>query len=421
MSYDPSSATVRLIALGEIFGNPDQPRQSFDAEGLAELGELIRAQGLIQPITVTPRDGRFMIIAGERRYRAHVQIGAETIACIVQEGADDRRVMLQAIIENAMRRDVNLIEEATAYARCVELGMSPEDLARELGISAFRVRWRLSLLAMRPEYQTLARAGQITAAQALELAKLEPNGQDRLFRAIKAGECATTLALQSLAATIKAEELQVDCFGDVGKPCEATRRLAQGFEARVRKLVATMNAATVDNEVVAVRKVDPTRAATLADMFAALQGDLQRVESPFGASPYERARRSHRAPMSRLFRPGRPQGRTRGGGDHFAGRPAARVTRASRGRCFPGARRSRAATREFFRMSERVMNPPAVEPVQLANGRALQALIPGVAPLRQSAADIEREIRRRDARHGSDSMPAGGLFDDVARAQQSLF
>jgi ParB family chromosome partitioning protein len=269
---------VVSLPVSEIFGNPDQPRQDFDPKALQELADSIAAQGLLQPITVTPRDGRFMIVAGERRFRAHVLLGLDTVAAIVAPAMDDRAVMLQAIIENAQRRDVNPMEEAVAYGRLVSMGMTPDDIASQTGAPPFRVRWRLSLLTLEPEFQTLARSGQLTPAQALELATLETGAQRELFRAINAGQCETTLALKAKGAELRQAAAQIDAFADLARPSESSRRLAQGFEARVRKLAATLRESTVDNEVVAVRKVDPTRADTLADLFAAMRGDLERIE-----------------------------------------------------------------------------------------------------------------------------------------------
>jgi ParB family chromosome partitioning protein len=276
--------TTQTLPMALIDANPDQPRQTFDKAALDELAASIASQGLIQPITVVPRGERYMIVAGERRWRAHKILGRDTIAANVSDGLSDRDVMLQAIIENAMRRDVNILEEAVAYARCVAMGMSEADLAAQLGVAPFRVRWRLSLLNLRTEYQTLTRSGQLTASQALELAKLDPADQDRLFRAIKAGECATTLALQSRAAAIREEAAQVDAFADLGRPSERDTRLANGFEARVRRVAAVLQEASVDNEVVAVRKVDPNRAESLADLFQAMRGDLLRIELALRAS-----------------------------------------------------------------------------------------------------------------------------------------
>ena len=224
-----NARTIVNIPLASVYGNPDQPRQTFEPEALRELADSIASQGLIQPITVTPRGDRYMIVAGERRFRAHQLLGRVVIAAMV-ETLDDRNVMLQAIIENAMRRDVNIIEEATAYQRCVDMGMSPEEIAAQIGVATLR-------------------------------------------------ECNTTLLLRARGAAILEASRQLDAFADLEAPTESVKRLALGFEARVRRVVATLRDSTVDNEIVAVKRVDPTRAGTLADLFAAMQGDLKRIEA----------------------------------------------------------------------------------------------------------------------------------------------
>jgi ParB family chromosome partitioning protein len=143
----------RNIAIDLIDANPDQPRKDFDPAALQELADSIRAQGLIQPISVRPIGDRFQIIAGERRYRAHKLLGLATIPALVQSGLTDRDVALQAIIENACRRDVNIMEEADAYGQLVRHGLSNDEIASQVGVAAFRVEWRLSLLNLKPDYQ----------------------------------------------------------------------------------------------------------------------------------------------------------------------------------------------------------------------------------------------------------------------------
>jgi ParB family chromosome partitioning protein len=273
-----SSAQIEHISLRLIYGNPDQPRQTFDPDALRDLADSIAAQGLIQPITVTPRGDGYMIVAGERRFRAHGLLGCESIPCLVQD-MDDRTVMLQAIIENAMRRDVNLIEEAVAYQRCLTMGLTVDELAKQLGVAPFRIKWRVSLLQLRDEYQALARSGQISAEQALEMSKLDSRDQDRLFDDIRAGRVKTSLELKSRRADLEAESSQLDAFGFTDEIPESTKRLAQGFEATVRRVTALLTASAVDNQVVAVKRINPDRAQSLADLFAAMRGDILRIET----------------------------------------------------------------------------------------------------------------------------------------------
>jgi ParB family chromosome partitioning protein len=107
---------MTVMAIESIFPNPDQPRKEFSERKLEELAQSIRENGLLEPIVVTPRAGRFMIIAGERRFRACRLAGLAKAPVRVFE-ADDRAVAERALLENLQREDLNLIEEARACRR----------------------------------------------------------------------------------------------------------------------------------------------------------------------------------------------------------------------------------------------------------------------------------------------------------------
>lgn len=120
------------IELHLIYANPDQPRKHFDAEALRELADSIEANGLIQPISVVRRGTRYMIVAGERRYRAHQIIGARTIRAIVAEEMSD--IDENALIENIQREDLSDFEIAKAIGKLWDSGKYPlkQDLARAI-------------------------------------------------------------------------------------------------------------------------------------------------------------------------------------------------------------------------------------------------------------------------------------------------
>lgn len=290
------TAPVRIahVPLALIDPNPDQPRQHFDEAALAELAASIREKGLMQAIVVTEReDGRFMIVSGERRWRAHKLNGAATILAKIEAPLTPCDVMVRAIMENAARRDVSPLEEAVAYQRCIDMGLTVEELARQLGVSQpWRISDRLALLALRPEYQTLLRSNALTVTQAQQMATLAPRDQDALFRAIKAGECPTSDALRARAAELRDAAAQTLFTLDEPPPVsEAERQRARTFERRVAKVAAMLRAGTVNNEVVALRAVSPHKAGAAADYLAAMRGDLARLE---------RALRDHAAVASPL-------------------------------------------------------------------------------------------------------------------------
>jgi hypothetical protein len=112
------------------------------------------------------------------------------------------------------------------------------------------------------------------------MAQLPPAGQDLLFAKIRAGECSSYAQLRATAAAVRESLQVVELFGEPSdKPSEAQRRLARSLEQRFEQVRKVLNASTVDNEVVALKKINPHRAGSLADLARAIQGDLARIEA----------------------------------------------------------------------------------------------------------------------------------------------
>jgi len=141
---------VRQIPVEAIDPNPYQPRKDFDPERLAELGESIRRHGLLQPVVVIPHKDRWILVAGERRLRAHKLIGAETIRAIVAEVDLDRLRMRElALVENIQRENLNPIELAQAYKELLEVhGITHEALASIVHKSRSHITNTLRMLAL---------------------------------------------------------------------------------------------------------------------------------------------------------------------------------------------------------------------------------------------------------------------------------
>lgn len=285
------SNLLQTIPLSEIYGNPNQPRRRFDDDGLAELAKSIEMNGLVQPITVRPDGaGRYMIIAGERRFRAHKLLADEgkldAILCRISE-VDDAQLAVDAIIENDQRVDVTLMEQARSYDRMTTVfGYTVEALAEKLGKPVSRVQHRLRLLNLTEECQHLLERGQLYETQAYYLAGLSHRGQGQLLRQINKGMCRTVGALKEIAAAIEAAEAQTSMFGDgpVEAPVAATVHeisAARGFEAKLDGIAAMLRAGIEDTVVTAVRKVNPGRAATIAALLAEMQKDMHRLEKAF--------------------------------------------------------------------------------------------------------------------------------------------
>jgi ParB family chromosome partitioning protein len=163
-SASTNGAFVQEIAVSLIDPNPLQPRIEFDPEELEELAASIRAQGLLQPITVRPAPGgRYQIIAGERRLRATQDLGQVTIRAIVRE-VEDKQLLELALVENLMRSDLNEIEVAEALRELqTRHGYSAQQLAEVIGRSRPAVSNALRLLELPARVRELVRTGVLTA------------------------------------------------------------------------------------------------------------------------------------------------------------------------------------------------------------------------------------------------------------------
>ncbi|MGI9078994.1 MAG: ParB/RepB/Spo0J family partition protein [Gemmatimonadaceae bacterium] len=168
---------TRTIPVDQIRPNPLQPRKTFDLANLAELETSIRANGLLQPITVRPsaHDGGFEIIAGERRLRAVKKLGWAEVPAIVKE-VDDRMLLTLALVENLQRADLNPLEEAEGYRRLMaEFGATQQQVAEVVGKDRVTVSNALRLLNLPSAVRDMLAGGAITPGHARPLLGLLPN------------------------------------------------------------------------------------------------------------------------------------------------------------------------------------------------------------------------------------------------------
>lgn len=165
---------VRIIKIDSIETNPDQPRTRFDQAALQELAASIKNYGVIQPILVTELgDGKYELIAGERRMRASMLAGLSTIPCIVKSFTESDRAEI-ALIENLQREDLNPVEEAKAYRALMDKsGMTQEELANKLGKSRPAIANSLRLLTLSHNVLELVEAGRLSAGHARTLAVIK--------------------------------------------------------------------------------------------------------------------------------------------------------------------------------------------------------------------------------------------------------
>ncbi|MBP9751430.1 MAG: ParB/RepB/Spo0J family partition protein [Candidatus Moranbacteria bacterium] len=185
----PVSILMNSVVEADIMSivpNPHQPRIRFDEEKLRELANSIQEHGILQPLIVSPLpDGKYELIAGERRLQAAKLAGLATVPVLVRDAKENEKLEL-AIIENVQRHDLDPIEEAKAYARLMdEFGLTQEGTAKKMGKSRSAVANLLRLLSLPIEIQRAISEGKITEGHAKALLSIEnPEKQRALFEMI---------------------------------------------------------------------------------------------------------------------------------------------------------------------------------------------------------------------------------------------
>ena len=201
MEMEEAGSGILEIPVGQLDPNPDQPRQTFDDESLAQLAESIREQGVLQPLLVVPSaEGRYRIIAGERRYRAGRLAGMETLPCIVKD-IDVIRQMEIALIENLQREDLNPMETAKGIQELMkQCGYTQEKVSVRLGKSRPAVANLLRLLSLPEEITEMVRDGRLSAGHARVLAGLSSREEQIRLGRKAAEEGLSVRQLEQLAS-----------------------------------------------------------------------------------------------------------------------------------------------------------------------------------------------------------------------------
>ena len=187
------------LNINEIEPNRNQPRKDFDEAALNELADSISRHGLIQPIVVRPTlDGRYMIIAGERRWRACRIAGVTDVPVMIKD-TDDKTLMELALIENLQREDLNPVEEALGYRALIDdFSLTQEEVAHRMGKSRSAVTNALRLLSLNEAELEALRKGMITAGHARALLSCE-NEETRQKLLLLAAEGASVRDLERMA------------------------------------------------------------------------------------------------------------------------------------------------------------------------------------------------------------------------------
>ena len=180
----PGSEQVLQLDIASIKPNPHQARQHFDEARLAELAASIKEHGLLQPLIVTAGGpGSYLIIAGERRWRAAQSIGLLRIACIVRS-PEQQQLQELSLIENIQREDLQPLEEAQAYRDLLDqYNYTQEELADRLGKSRPYITNTLRLLTLAPQFQKMLNQGLLSAGHARAILSLSDQQKQELLAA----------------------------------------------------------------------------------------------------------------------------------------------------------------------------------------------------------------------------------------------
>lgn len=242
IASEVAGAHFAEVPLEAIRPNPRQPREVFDEDALAELVTSIKEVGLLQPVVVRQTaPGRYELIMGERRWRACREAGLEKIPAIVR-ATEDERLLLDALLENLHRAQLNPLEEAAAYDQLLEdFRCTHDELADRIGRSRPQVTNTLRLLKLSPSVQKRLAAGVLSAGHARALLSVEdPEEQDNLARRI----VAEGLSVRSVEEIVTLMGSSPKGAGKGKKPRAGARvspaltglatRLSDRFETRVK-------------------------------------------------------------------------------------------------------------------------------------------------------------------------------------------
>jgi ParB family chromosome partitioning protein len=236
---------LKQLPVKDIVPGPYQPRTIFDDERIEELCQTIKTHGVIQPIVVRVRDGKFEIIAGERRFRAVSKLGMETIPGIVKEFNDAQAASI-ALIENLQREGLTSIEEALAYQQLIELHeLTQESLAQRLGKSQSTIANKIRLLQLPEEIRQALLERKLTERHARALLALPSQDiQLRVFSDIIEKDL-----------NVKQTETRVAFYKEAEKAAEEPKKRKFSFSKDVRLAVNTIRQ-SIDMIVGSGLKVD---------------------------------------------------------------------------------------------------------------------------------------------------------------------
>lgn len=232
---DEKLSELRQIKLSEIVADPDQPRRTFDEEALEEITQSIAAHGVIQPIIVMPVNGKYQIVAGERRFRGATRAGLDTIPALVRTLSDQNKLEL-SLIENIQRRDLNVLETATAYLKLRDqFNLSLEEIGKRVGgKSTSTVSNTLRLLRLPESVRQALQEGKITEGQARPLINADPEAVEAVLPKILRDEWSARKIEQYVVDLKKAKETPAVGVKKLASHDVETQKLTKRFSTKIQ-------------------------------------------------------------------------------------------------------------------------------------------------------------------------------------------
>jgi ParB family chromosome partitioning protein len=275
-----ATETLHHLPTEALFPNPDQPRKRFERSALDELAASIRQFGVAEPLLVRrpsqpALDGaEYMIVAGERRWRAAQEAGVKYVPCRILD-VDDARAYVLTVTENVVRRDFDPIEEGKAYKALLDTGKSFQEVGDLFGKPGGVVKFAIELLDLREDIQPLVASRQMPLYTAWHMSRLTLPNQAVMLAKLNAGELPTDDAAVRFAKALKMKEDSPSLFD---APVEHDELAAERRRVRRGKIeVAWAKVETIASHLGPLLELSP------ADMETTLSGDtnlyLQRLEA----------------------------------------------------------------------------------------------------------------------------------------------
>ncbi len=237
-SQDEQVSELRQIKLSQIIADPDQPRRQFDEASIEDLAASIKEHGILQPIVVTPHGNDYQIVAGERRYRASKIAGLDKIPALVRTLTGQHKLEL-SLIENLQRRDLNIIETATAYMKLRDqFNLTLDEIGKRVGKkSVSTVSNTLRLLRLPLEVRTALAEGKVNEGQVRPLVGLDEDLIRRLLPRIMREQWSSRQTEQYIVQLKKADEVSIGHAKKVVNEepyADDTRRIAKHLATDVQ-------------------------------------------------------------------------------------------------------------------------------------------------------------------------------------------